>query len=228
MLLVQGPKESFLGVQTSRELLTLGQQDWETLRREKAGIAVAIGLGVVVTAALNWMPILVSALVGVVLMVFTGCLKPGELYGAVRWDVIFLLAGLIPLGTAMEKSGTTEWLANHLVALGGNLSGYWLLTFFFVITSVVTEMLSNNASVVLLLPIAAQVAQSLGFNPFAFMLVVTFAASNSFMTPIGYQTNTMVYSPGGYKFLDFARLGVPLNLLMALITPPLIIFLYGL
>jgi di/tricarboxylate transporter len=89
-------------------------------------------------------------------------------------------------------------------------------------------MLSNNASVVLLLPIAAQVAQSLGFNPFAFMLVVTFAASNSFMTPIGYQTNTMVYSPGGYKFLDFARLGVPLNLLMALITPPLIIFLYGL
>ncbi len=145
MLLVQGPKESFLGVQTSRELLTLGQQDWETLRREKAGIAMAIGLGVVLAAALNWLPILVAALVGVVLMVFTGCLKPGELYGAVRWDVIFLLAGLIPLGTAMEKSGTTEWLAHHLVALGGNLSGYWLLTFFFVITSVITEMLSNNA-----------------------------------------------------------------------------------
>jgi di/tricarboxylate transporter len=228
MLLVQGPKESFLGVQTSRELLTLGQQDWETLRRDKAGIAVAIGSGVILAAALNWLPILVAALVGVVLMVFTGCLKPGELYGAVRWDVIFLLAGLIPLGTAMEKSGTTEWLAHHLVALGGNLSGYWLLTFFFVITSVITEMLSNNASVVLLLPIAAEVARSLEFNPFAFMLVVTFAASNSFMTPIGYQTNTMVYGPGGYKFLDFARLGVPLNLLMALITPPLVIFLYGL
>ncbi|HBB34705.1 MAG TPA: SLC13 family permease, partial [Cyanobacteria bacterium UBA9273] len=179
-------------------------------------------------AAFNWLPILVTALVGVLLMILTGCLKPGELYESVRWDIIFLLAGLIPLGTAMDKSGTTEWLAKSLVALGGDLSGYWILTFFFVITSLLTEILSNNASVVLILPVAVEVAEKLHLNPYAFMFAVTFAASNSFMTPIGYQTNTMVYGPGGYKFLDFFRLGAPLNLLMAIVTPLLIVWLYGL
>ncbi len=228
VLLLQGPNQSFLGLQTSRDLLFIGERDIETLRRDKAGIAVAIGLGVVLFAALGIMPILVSAMLGVVLMVFTGCLKPGEVYQAVRWDIIFLLAGLIPLGIAMDKSGTTQWLAQNLVAIGGNLSGYWLLTFFYCVTVLITEILSNNASVVLLLPVAVEVAKSLNFNPMAFILVVTFAASSSFITPIGYQTNTMVYSPGGYKFLDFARVGAPLSLLMALIVPPLIIILYGL
>lgn len=228
LLLVQGPKESFLGLQTSRDLLVMDQRNVETLRRDKAAIAVAIGLGVVITAAFNWVPILVSALAGVVLMVLTGCLKPGELYGAVRWDIIFLLAGLIPLGVAMDKSGATKWLAENLVTLGGNFSGYWILTFFFIITVLITEILSNNASVVLLLPIAAEVAKTLDLNPFAFMFAVTFAASNSFMTPIGYQTNTMVYGPGGYKFLDFTRVGAPLSLLMTLVTPLLIVLIYGL
>lgn len=228
LLLVQGPRQSFLGLQTSQDLLVIEQRDVETLRREKAGLAVAIGVGVVLVAAFDWLPILVSALAGVVLMVVTGCLKPGELYGAVRWDIIFLLAGLIPLGIAMENSGTTQWLANHLIALGGNLSGYWVLTFFFLITSLLTEILSNNASVVLLLPVAVEVAEKLNLNPFAFMFAVTFAASNSFMTPIGYQTNTMVYSAGGYKFLDFMRAGAPLNLLMTLVVPFLIVWLYGL
>ncbi len=228
LLLVQGPKESFLGLQTSRDLLVIEQGDVEALRRDKAWIAVAIGIGVILVAAFNIAPILVSALAGVVLMILTGCLKPGELYGSVRWDIIFLLAGLIPLGTAMDKSGATEWLADQLIAVGGGLSGFWILVFFHVITSLITEVLSNNASVVLLLPIAAQVAEKLDLNPLTFMFIVTFAASNSFMTPIGYQTNTMVYGAGGYKFTDFFRIGAPLNLLMAIITPPLAVLFYGL
>jgi di/tricarboxylate transporter len=228
LLLVQGPKQSILGLQTTRELLVLEQRDMENLRQDKAMVAVAIAFAVIVAAALNWMPILVSALVGVILMVITGCLKPGEVYGSVRWDVIFLLAGLIPLGTAMDKSGATEWLAKTLVFLGGNLSGYWILLFFFMATSLLTEILSNNASVVLMIPIAVKVAETLQLNPYAFMFAVTFAASNSFMTPIGYQTNTMVYSAGGYKFLDFFRVGAPLNLLMTGVTPILIVWLYGL
>lgn len=228
LLLVQGPKQSFVGLQNSRDLLVFEQRDMESLRREKAGIAVAIGVGVVLVAAFNLLPILVSALAGVVLMVVTGCLKPGEVYSAVRWDIIFLLAGLIPLGIAMENSGTTKWLADNLVSLGSNFSPYWMLTFFFLITALLTEVLSNNASVVLLLPISVQVAQTLDLNPFAFMFAVTFAASNSFMTPIGYQTNTMVYSAGGYRFLDFFRVGAPLSLLMMFVIPPLIILLYGL
>ncbi len=228
LLLVQGPKQSLMGLQTSKELLVMEQRDIENLRRDKAWIAIAIGLLVVGVAGTKRFSIAVTALSGVMLMVLTGCLKPGELYRAVRWDVVFLLAGLFPLGIAMNKSGATQLLASQLIAVGGQLSGYGLLTLFFVITALLTEILSNNATVILLLPVAVQVAQQLGYNPFAFMFVVTFAASNSFMTPIGYQTNTMVYGTGGYRFLDFLRVGGPLSLLMALITPPLIILLYGL
>jgi di/tricarboxylate transporter len=228
VLLVQGPKQSLVGLQINRDFLVLTQRELETLRRDKASIAIGIGLGVVAVAAFKLLPILISSLVGVVLMVLTGCLKPREIYSAVRWDIIFLLAGLIPLGIAMEKSGATQWLANNLVAIGGNLSGYWILTFFFILTSIFTEMISNNASVVLMLPIAVNVAEKLNFSPFAFMLTVIFAASNSFITPIGYQTNTMVYGAGGYKFTDFIRVGTPLNLLMTIIVPPLIILFYGL
>lgn len=227
LLLVQGPKQSFLGLQTTRELLVMEQQDLETLRTNKAAIAVAIGLAVVIVAAFNWLPILVSSLAGVVLMILTGCLKPGEIYGAIRWDVIFLLAGLFPLGDAMDKSGTTQWLADNLLGISGHLSGYWLLTFFYLITSILTEILSNNAAVILMIPIAVKVAESLSYNPLAFMFAVTFAASNSYMTPIGYQTNTMVYGPGGYKFLDFTKVGAPLNLILTILTPLLIIWIYG-
>lgn len=228
LLLLQGPKESFLGLQTTRELLVLEQRDAENLRQEKAGIAIAIVLGVVLISAFNITPILVAALIGVILMVLTGCLKPGEIYGAVRWDIIFLLAGLIPLGIAMDKSGTTAWMASQLLAMGQHLSGFWILTFFYLITSLLTEILSNNAAVVLMIPIAVEVAQNLHLNPYAFMFAVTFAASNSYLTPIGYQTNTMVYGPGNYKFLDFTRIGAPLNLMLTILTPLLIIWIYGL
>ncbi|MGB3668616.1 MAG: SLC13 family permease, partial [Phormidesmis sp.] len=115
LLLVQGPKQSMVGLQTSKDLLLLEQRDLETLRADKAFIALSIGLAVIVVAAVTDYPILVSALAGVVAMVLTGCLKPGELYQAVRWDVIFLLACLIPLGTAMQNSGATDWIAHQLI-----------------------------------------------------------------------------------------------------------------
>lgn len=206
----------------------LEPKDVELLRRDKAGIAVAIGLGVILISAFELIPILISALAGVILMIVTGVLKPREIYTAVRWDIIFLLAGLIPLGIAMDNSGATKWLADRLVALGGNFSGFWLLVFFYIATTVLTEILSNNAAVVLMIPVAVNVAKTLSFNPLAFMFVVTFAASNSYLTPIGYQTNTMVYGPGGYKFLDFTKVGAPLNLILTILTPLLIVWLYGL
>ncbi len=228
LLLVQGPQSSFTGLQTTRELLVLEQREAEGLRVDKAWVAIAIILGVIVVAALDLAPILVTALMGVMAMVITGCLKPGEIYGAVRWDVIFLLAGLIPLGTAMENSGTTDWLAQQLAAIGGGASGIVLLIIFYLVTNLLTELLSNNAAVILMIPIAAGVATSLELNPMAFIFTVTFAASNSYITPIGYQTNTMVYGPGGYKFFDFTRVGLPLNIILTVITPLLIAWLYGL
>jgi di/tricarboxylate transporter len=228
LLLVQGPKESLLGLQTSSDLLVIEKQNIESLRRNKAWFALAILFGVVVIAAFDWMPILVTSLAGVILMILTGCLKPGEIYSAVRWDIIFLLAGLFPLGIAMENSGTTQWIADNLVIFGGHFDGYWVLVFFYITTSLITEILSNNAAVILMIPVAVKVATTLSLNPIAFMFAVTFAASNSYLTPIGYQTNTMVYGPGGYKFFDFTRVGLPLNLILTVLTPLLIVWLYGL
>ena len=228
LLLVQGPRESFIGLQTTRELLVLEERDVETLRQNKSYIAIAIVLGVVILAALKILPILVSSLVGVMLMIFTGCLKPGEIYGAVRWDIIFLLAGLIPLGIAMDTSGTNQLLAEYIVTLGSYLPNYLVLVLFYLLTALLTEIISNNAAVLLMLPVAAEVAKNLNLNPIAFMLSVMFAASNSYITPIGYQTNTMVYGPGGYRFLDFTRVGLPLTLMFTFIVPLLIILVYGL
>ncbi len=228
LLLVQAPKESFIGLQTTRELLVLEEKDIENLRREKAGIALAIVAGVILLSAFDILPILVTSLAGVILMVITGCLKPGEVYGAVRWDIIFLLAGLIPLGIAMDNSGTNQWLADNITRLASNLSGYWLLVVLYLVTAILTEVLSNQATVVIMLPIAVKIAEIFALNPYSFMYVVTFASSNSFMTPIGYQTNTMVYAPGGYKFLDYTRIGLPLTILFTFIVPWLVIKIYGL
>jgi di/tricarboxylate transporter len=227
LLLLQGPRESFLGLQTTRELLVLEEKPLDNLRLDKAKTAIAIVALVIIIAGFDILPISVTSWAGVMAMVISGCLKPGEIYGAIRWDVIFLLAGLIPLGTAMENSGTTAWFASFLAEAGGHLSGYALLLLFYLATALLTEILSNNATVVLMLPIAFQVAQSLGLNPLAFMFVVTFAASNSFMSPIGYQTNTMVYGPGGYRFTDFARIGAPLTVILTLATPLLVMLIYG-
>jgi di/tricarboxylate transporter len=228
LLLVQAPKQSFLGLQTTRELLVLEEQELESSRKNKAWIAVAIGMGVVAISAVTDIKIHVASLAGVILMIVTGCLKPGEIYGAVRWDVIFLLAGLFPLGDAMDSSGTTQWMADNLTGFASHLSGYWLLTFFYIITSILTEILSNNAAVILMIPVAVKVSMAVGLSPFAFVLAVTFAASNSYLTPIGYQTNTMVYGPGGYKFLDFTKVGLPLNIMLTFLTPALIASIYGL
>lgn len=228
LLLVQGPKQSFLGLQTTRELLVLEQRDVEMFRPKKVWIALSIIAGFIVISGLQWLPLVVTALLCVVIMVLTRCLKPGEIYGTIRWDVIFLLAGLFPLGIAMDKSGANEWIVEQLLRIGNHLPSYGILVLFYLVTVVLTEVLSNNASAVLMVPIAAKAAESIGLPPMAAILTVTFAASNSYMTPIGYQTNTMVYSPGGYRFLDFTRIGAPLSLLLALITPFLIVQKYAL
>ncbi|MEM8717167.1 MAG: SLC13 family permease [Cyanobacteria bacterium P01_G01_bin.4] len=228
VLLVRATPSHLASLQLENNLIVLQEMDVTEPRSEKALIAIGIGALVVGLSALNIMPIMVSALLGAVLMVVTGCLEPAEIYTAVRWNIIFLLAGLIPLGIAMEKSHTTLLIAKGMAAIANHLPGYWILVVFYLATALLTEVLSNSASVVLMVPVAIRAAETLQMNPVAFMLVVTFAASASFMTPIGYQTNTMVYTTGGYKFLDFTRVGAPLSLMLSLLTPFLIVHFYGL
>ena len=187
----------------------------ETYREDKQWLAVATIAGVVVAAALGVVSIGISALAGVVALIVGGVLEPDEAYDAVSWDVIFLLAGMIPLGIALERSGGAAVIADLVVAAAGAMPPVGVIALFYLVTAVVTNLVSNNATVVLLLPVAVDVATQLGATVFSFVLAVTFAASTSFLSPVGYQTNLMVYRPGGYRVVDYLRLGAPLQLLLA-------------
>ena len=199
----------------------------EEFRTEKIPVALAIVGGVVIIAALG-QPILVTALVGCVLMVLTGCLKMNELHQSIRLDVIFLLAGVIPLGLALERTGGAQLLADLAIQSAGYVPPLIVLGIFYLMAMLLTELISNNATVVVMVPVAVATATTLGLDPKAFILAIMFAASTSFSTPVGYQTNTMIYGPGGYKFSDFIRVGGPLNLLLAIVTPLYIYLVWGL
>jgi di/tricarboxylate transporter len=217
-LLVQASAQALEQFERARTFVVVQDDDEPAFRRSKLPMALGI-IGLVVgLAALEVVPILVSALGGVVAMVATGCVQPNEVYEAVDWSVIVLLAGLIPLGMAMERSGTAAYLAQGVTQWSEGLPAIALLLVFYVFTSIVTQVISNNASVVLMIPMAVEAAEITGSDPFSFVLAVTFAASGALLTPIGYQTNLMVYGPGGYRFTDFLRMGAPLQVLLALAT----------
>ncbi len=189
--------------------------------------ALAVFAGVVLVAATGALPIYVAALGGVVVMVATGCLSTARAYEAVSWDVIFLLAGLIPLGIAMARTGAADVLAGGLLEVAGGLPPLAVLSLFYLFTAGLTNVLGATATVVLMIPVAVDAAGRIGADPFSFLLAVTFAAVTAFSTPVGYATNMMVYGPGGYRFGDFVRLGVPLQLLLAVATPLGIALIWG-
>ncbi|WP_306060345.1 SLC13 family permease [Natronococcus wangiae] len=226
-LLVQAPPDTLDRLSRSDDVIVAREPPNPQYRTDKAPIAVAIMIGVVAVAALEIYPILISAIAGVIAMVIAGVLKPNELYDAVEWDIIFLLAGVIPLGIALEQTGAAAYLAWLLVSTAGFLPPLLVLWLFYIATGLITEVISNNASVVLLIPVAAAAAAGIGANPFAFALAVTFAASTAFLGPIGYQTNLFVYGPGGYRFSDYFWVGAPLQVLLSVVTVLGIAFFWG-
>jgi di/tricarboxylate transporter len=217
-LLVQAPPETLDRLSRRDDVIVAREPPRREYRSDKAPIAVAIMIGVVAIAVLELYPILLSALAGVVAMVVTGVLDPNELYDAVEWDIIFLLAGVIPIGIALEQTGAAEYLAFLVVSTAGFLPTLLVLWLFYIVTGLITELISNNASVVLMIPVAAAAAASIDANPLAFVFAVTFAASTAFLGPIGYQTNLFVYGPGKYRFSDYFRIGAPLQLLLSVVT----------
>ncbi|MFB6301059.1 MAG: SLC13 family permease [Halobacteriales archaeon] len=193
----------------------------------KTPIAVAIMGGVIGAAALDLVPIVIAALGGVVMMVVTRTLTTTEAYDAVSWSIIFLLAGVIPLGLAMQKTGGAEFIAALLVDSADVLPVIAVLGLFYLLTGLLANIITPVASVVLMIPIAVDTAARIGANGFAFLLAVMFAASTAFMTPVGYQTNLMVYGPGGYRFTDYLRVGGPLQALLTVVTTVGIAFFWG-
>ena len=227
-LLVQATADSIDRLNNNRNFIVAQEVQRPEYRESKIPVAVGLVAAVVGLAALTPIDIASAALAGSLGMVLTGCLKPTEIYDSVQWDVIFLLAGVIPLGIALEVTGGAALIADGIVALAPSLPPIVVLGLMYVVTALLTNVISNNASVVLMIPVAVEVATQLGANAFAFVLAVTFAASTAFMTPIGYQTNLFVYGPGGYRFTDYIRVGAPLQALFAVVTTLGIAFIWGL
>jgi di/tricarboxylate transporter len=199
-----------------------GRTDWilaedvhhEIVHRGKAPLTALIFGGLVIGAATGLADIMVCALTAVFLLVLTGCLPFKEAYQALQANVLMLIAGTIALGLAMDKTGTSRVYAHIFLEALQGYAPIWVLGAFILLTSLGTQVLSNNATAVLLLPIAISTAQGLGVDPKPFIMGVVFGASACFASPIGYQTNLLVYGPGGYRFSDYLKVGVPLNLLV--------------
>ncbi len=212
-LLVLGDVDSIVKLRDCEDFLLLEGIEETVIYKDKAPIAIGIMLMVIVLAALGFMSILVLSLLGVMLMILTRCIPLKAAYRSVDMSLMILIAGTIALGTAMEKTHAAELIAHQLISIVGFLGPTAVLSAFYLLTSFLTAVMSNNATAVLLIPIAISTAASLGVNPKPFILAVMFGASADFSTPIGYQTNTMVYGPGGYKFIDYVKVGTPLNIL---------------
>ncbi len=212
-LLVFGPRsrietlyeqEGFVPLQEMPLRLTLPRRWWISA----AVIPVVVGL-----AALGVMPILKAAILGVVALVVLRALTLPQAYEAINWSVIFLLVGILPLGIAMTNTGLTGMIGDAIAAAGRDLGPIGVLALVYLVTALLSEIVSNNSTAVLMVPIAASAALALGVPPKPFLIAVAFAASASFMTPMGYQTNAMVFGPGGYRFRDFLLFGAPLKIM---------------
>ncbi|MGB7565489.1 MAG: SLC13 family permease [Prochlorococcaceae cyanobacterium] len=228
VLLLQAPVDAIRGMQANNDLVLLDELEKDMPTTDRKWVAVIVAALVILLPMFKLLNLMAAVTLAVVIMVATGCLKPGELQRSVRWDVILLLGSLSCFSVAMQKTGLAEAMATDLLQSLRNWPTYGVLLVVFILAQMFTEALSNGTTVVLLMPIATEIAKGLALPPMAFIFAILFAASQSFLTPIGYQTNLMVFGPGRYRFLDMTRYGAPLTIGLALIVPWLICRHFGL
>lgn len=213
ILLVLIPESEMPALRADRNVIVLSERQppksggW---RAPFALITMALVIGV---SAIGWAPIAVTALAGAVAMTLAGCLDAEDMYDAIDWRIIILMAGLLPLGVAMSETGAAQFLVENTLGLVSAMGPLVVLAVLYLMALLLTEFMSNAAAAVLLTPIGVSTAELMGVDATPFLIAVTFAASTSFATPVGYQTNTMVYGAGGYRFSDFVKVGLPLNLI---------------
>ena len=224
VLLLQAPLDSIRGLQASNDLLILDQVEDDLPSLRKKPIAIAIAIAMIILPSITEVPLVGSVLLAVIAMVAFGCLRPAEIQRSIRLDVILLLGSLSSFSVAMQDTRLADLIALNLNFLLDGLSLYFALLVIFISTVILTQFISNAASVALILPVAIEFSSTLNIAPNALILIVLFGASQSFLTPMGYQTNLMVYGPGRYRFFDIARYGVGLTIIMSLTIPALIIF----
>jgi di/tricarboxylate transporter len=218
LLLIEIERDRIGQLRQTGDFIVTSEMEVTEFRRKKAITAVLVVAAVVGAAALGLAPIVVTAVVGSVAMVLLGCISIEEAYEAIEWKIIFLLAGALSLGVALDESGAARLISANMVGYVGGYGLIALVSAFYLLTSILTEAMTNNATAALLGPIAIATAATLGVSPIPFLVAITFAASSSFMTPVGYKTNTMIYGPGQYAFTDFLRVGTPLNILFWIVA----------
>ncbi len=227
-LLLEVKTDRYNQLRQNPSFVIISEIEQEKFRRNKLIPALIIVAGVIITASVGIAPIVVSAVVGAILLVLVGCIKMEEAYQAIEWRIIFLLAGVLSLEAAMEHSGAAPLISTTIIDVvyewGGLIA---LLSAFYLMTFIFTEMMSNTATAALLAPVAIATANALQVSPRPFLVAVMFAASASFMTPVGYQTNTLIYGPGQYRFADFLKVGTPLNILFWIIATIFIPIFWG-
>ncbi len=213
-VLFEGPAANLARLREEDDFLSLNESPHKPFRTSKAAIAIGVMAGVVLLSSFEVLPIVSLAVIAAVVVVLAGCLDPSEAYESIDWSILLLIVGMLGLGEALGETGAVTLITNQLVGVFGGMGPYVLLASVYLFATILTEFVTNNAVAVILTPIVIALADSLGLCPRPFLVAVMFAASASFATPIGYQTNTYVFGAGGYKFSDFLRIGVPLNLVL--------------
>tara|TARA_Y100000815_G_scaffold242086_1_gene238781 strand:+ start:1002 stop:2795 length:1794 start_codon:yes stop_codon:yes gene_type:complete len=228
-LLVYGPIKKIEGLSEKADFIVLGEVEAELRKQRFWWVSIIVILGAIILATLGVMPIMKGAIIGVAFLLALKVITPQESYQSVHWQVIVLIAALIPVGLVIQNTGTSEWIGMIISDIARMSSPKWhahiLLALIYLITMILTEVSSNAATAIIMTPIAIAVSGQMGFDSRPFIFAVAFAASASFITPVGYQTNLMVYGPGGYKFSDFIRVGFPIAILFwisAIIFLPMI------
>ncbi len=227
-LLVFGSRSRVEALYEKEDFMPLGERDLTIRLERRWWIDVGVIALVVTLAAVGVMPILKASILGVVAILVTHRLTVQQAYRAIDWTVIFLIAAILPMGLAMENTGLAEVIASGLQPIGGRFGPTTLLSLLFVSTTLLTNVFSNNATAVLMVPIAVSAARELGVDPKPFLMCIAYAASLAFLTPVGYQTNAMVFGPGSYRFLDYLRFGWPLTLIYWVMATVLIPVLWPL
>lgn len=217
-MLVHGPRQSLEAVARDDDFLVLDQAAAQAPRLHKAPLAAAIMVAVLGASILGLVPIAIAALSGAAVMVAAGCLKMEEAYQAIEWKVVFLIAGMLPLGVAIENTGAARMGAEALISLVGGLGPRWVVAALFGVTVLGTQVIPTAALVVLMSPVALGAAASLSMSPQLMMMTVAIAASSSFASPLSHPAHLLVMGPGGYKFTDYVKIGVPLTLIVMLVS----------
>jgi di/tricarboxylate transporter len=213
-LLLLGPKEKLKMLGREPDFIVLTETAQEELRLEKMKISIVIMGGILLPVIMGWVPIYIAAIVGAALMVLCGCLTMEEAYRQIEWKAVFLIAGLLPLGIALDHTGTARLIAEGLVTFVGPFGPKAVMSGLVALTFLATCFVPTAALVVLMAPIVMNTSINMGLSPYAFMMAIAMAASASFMTPISHPANILVMGPGGYRFLDYFKIGGLLTLVI--------------